>query len=104
MIYSYQKDTPINSHTAKLDSLDVRKLLADSRKIGPFYSTIPPIPFVFYGYALGLLLLILSLISNFWFWRNAKKTIEKRQLLSRINSGGRNIFEALHLKRTQFSI
>jgi hypothetical protein len=73
MIYSYQKDTPINSHTAKLDSLDVRKLLADSREIGPFYSTIPPIPFVFYGYALGLLLLILSLISNFWFWRNAKK-------------------------------
>ena len=73
MIYSYQIETPINSHSTNLDSMDVRKLLADSREIGPFYSSIPPIPFVFYGYALGLLLLILSLMGNFWFWRNAKK-------------------------------
>ena len=73
MMYSYQVDTPINSHSTNLDSMDVVKLIADSREIGPFYSTRPPIPMAYFGYLLGLMVLIGSLVVNFWFWRKSKK-------------------------------
>ncbi len=73
MLYSYQVETPTNSHYTNLDSMDVTKLLSDSREIGPFYSTRPPVPFAWFGFALGGILLILSLFGNYWFWRRANK-------------------------------
>jgi len=72
MIYSYQVETPINSHSTNLDSMSVKQLLADSREIGPFYATRPSIPLAWYGYALGMLLFALSLFTNLWFWRRTK--------------------------------
>lgn len=73
MMYSYQVETPINSHSTNLDSMDVHQLIADSREIGAFYSTRPPIPMEWYGYGAGLILLIISVFVNFWFWRKYKK-------------------------------
>ena len=73
MMYSYQVETPINSHSTNLDSMDVSKLIADSREIGPFYSTRPPIPMAYFGYMLGIMLLIGSLVVNYFFWLKSKK-------------------------------
>ena len=81
MIYSYQVETPINSHSTNLDSMSVKQLLADSREIGPFYSTRPSIPSAWYGYALGILLFALSVFTNLWFWRRAKKQSHQNHFL-----------------------
>ena len=81
MIYSYQVETPINSHSTNLDSMSVKQLLADSREIGPFYATRPSIPLAWYGYALGMLLFALSLFTNLWFWRRTKKQSHQNQFL-----------------------
>ena len=94
MMYSYQVETPINSHSTNLDSMDVSKLIADSREIGPFYSTRPPIPMAYFGYMLGIMLLIGSLVVNYLFWRKSKK-----QSVSAVYFEGLSIEAETFLKR-----
>jgi hypothetical protein len=74
--------------------MDVSKLIADSREIGPFYSTRPPIPLAYFGYLLGFMLLIVSLVVNYLFWRKSKK-----QSVSAVYFEGLSIEAETFLKR-----
>ena len=73
MLYSYKKDFPEKSNKNYLDSLDIRVLMSQSEKIGPFYH--PPLWLSDKGYLYLIcsVIFILSIVLNLNYLRSRRK-------------------------------
>lgn len=72
-LYSYKKDFPKNSNLNYLDSLDVRVLLKQSEKIGPFYNSPPWLSFEGYLFLICSTVFFISVLFNLKYFRNWRK-------------------------------
>ena len=73
MLYSYKKDFPKNSNLNYLDSLDVRVLLKQSEKIGPFYNLPPWLSFEGYLFLICSTVFFISVLFNLKYFINRRK-------------------------------
>ena len=85
MLYSYKKDFPEKSNKNYLDSLDIRVLMSQSEKIGPFYH--PPLWLSDQGYLYLIcsVIFILSIVLNLNYlrsWRKWKSNFSNSNVLS----------------------
>lgn len=85
MLYSYKKDFPEKSNTNYLDSLDIRVLLSQSEKIGPFYHSPLWLSDQGYLYLICSVIFILSILLNLNYlrsWRKWKSNFSNSNVLS----------------------
>lgn len=73
MLYSYKKDFPEKSNKNYLDSLDIRVLMNQSEKIGPFYHSPLWLSDQGYLYLICSVIFILSLVLNLNYFRSWRK-------------------------------
>lgn len=73
MLYSYKKDFPEKSNKNYLDSLDIRVLMSQSEKIGPFYHSPLWLSDQGYLYLICSVIFILSIVLNLNYLRSRRK-------------------------------
>lgn len=85
MLYSYKKDFPEKSNKNYLDSLDIRVLMSQSEKIGPFYHSPLWLSDQGYLYLICSVIFILSIVLNLNYlrsWRKWKSNFSNSNVLS----------------------
>jgi hypothetical protein len=73
MLYSYKKDFPEKSNKNYLDSVDIRVLMNQSEKIGPFYNSPSWLPHEWYLYLTLMAIFCISVLINVKYFKNIRK-------------------------------